>query len=117
MRIEPLGLAAIRFTSHIREEEEMLSGQREVEGLLCELLISTGINSHEICTQNAESLLWKAQEQNITADGTPLSVAQPGENERAEVIDDIRALRISSCPHRVLCDKQAGFPLQTQSWE
>lgn len=40
----------------------------------------------------AESLLGKVQEQNITENGTPLSVAQPGENERAEVIDDIRAL-------------------------
>lgn len=37
----------------------------------------------------AESPLWKVQEQSITANGTPLSVAQPGENERAEIIDDM----------------------------
>lgn len=37
----------------------------------------------------AESLLWKVQEQHIRASGAPLSVAQPGENERAEVTDDM----------------------------
>lgn len=46
-----MGLAAIRFMSHVHEEEEMLSEQGEVDGLLCELLISTGINNHEIHTQ------------------------------------------------------------------
>lgn len=51
MRIAALGFAAVRFMSHVDEEQEMLSGQRDVDGLLCELLLSTGINSHEICTQ------------------------------------------------------------------
>lgn len=106
-----------RFMSHVHKEEQILSGQRDVDGLLCELLLSTGVNSHETCTQTAESFLWEIQEKNITANGTPLSVAQPGENEREEVIDDMSSHRISSCPHRLFCYKQVGFPLQTQSWE
>lgn len=91
MRIAAPGFSC-RFMSHVHKEEQILSGQRDVDGLLCELLLSTGVNSHETCTQTAESLLWEIQEKNITANGTPLSVAQPGENEREEVIDDMRAL-------------------------
>lgn len=49
----------------------------------------------------AESLLWKVQEQHITASGAPVSAAQPGESERAQKL-------------LMTCEPSQNFQLPTQ---
>lgn len=41
--------------------------------------------------KHADSLFWKVQDQNITANGTSLTIVQTGENEMAEAIDHHQA--------------------------
>lgn len=41
--------------------------------------------------KHADSLFWKVQDQNITANGTCLTIVQTDENKMAEAIDHHRA--------------------------
>lgn len=45
------------------------------------------IRSKDAAPKHVDSLFWKVQDQNITANGTCLTIVQTGENEMAEAID------------------------------
>lgn len=63
-----------------------------------------------------DSIVWKVQDQNITANGTCLRIVQTGENEMAEAIDHPRAPTKFPAAYTG-GSKQTGFSLQAQGCE